>query len=240
MKQFKNLRIFGSSTSVAGQCVKPTDSFWGLTSKALQIDTVVNYSWGGCGFDSICHILVSEQTHFDWNLDFFLIVIPPLERWTVFDNHKDTKRMADVIKTADWKAEKFEITSHHGLENISFYGDKQTVVFEDRSWTEVVAMRHIFFLTKWLDSLHADYLIVNGSKPFMEDSVWLPGEFLLSYCISHPRVNVFCDTYMSVNVNVNYPADYDTLGWNGHHAAPGNQRFFELGILPHLKALNLC
>lgn len=240
MKKFKTLRIFGGSTSVPRNFVDPKDSFWGLTAKAAGIDTIVNYSWVGNSFDSICHVMISEQNTFKWQDDFFLIVLPPLERWTVFDDHKDTQSMAYQIHTKDWEPQPFEVMSHHGLINISFSIDKSTVVFEDRAWTEVTAMRTIFFLTKWLDSSSINYLIINGSKSLDQNNIWSPSDFLLSYCTMHPRVKIFSDTYSSVNIGINYPADFETHGWNGHHSAAGNQRFFDLGIYPWLKKLNLC
>lgn len=240
MNTFKHLRVFGGSTSVPEHFVASKDSFWGLTAQELEIENIVNYSWYGCSFDSICHVIVSEQHNFDLTADFFLIAIPPLERWTVFDDHKNTKSMAGVINTSDWKLSFDEVMSHHGLMNISFGADKSTVIFEDRSWTEVVAMRNIFFLTKWFDSVNANYLIVNGSKPLDKNNTWLPSDFLLPYCVSHPRIKIFDNTYSSVNIDVNRPPDFDTHGWHGHHAAAGNRQFFDLGIYPHLKELNLC
>lgn len=240
MKTFKTLRIFGGSTSVPGNFVDPQDSFWGLTALAMDIDHIVNYSWNGCGFDSIIHIMISEQLEFNWDNDFFLVVVPPLERWTVFDNHKNTQTTARLFDTKKWQSESFEVKSHRGLINISFHMDKSTVMFEDRAWTEVNTMKNIFFLTQWLDSIKANYLIVNGSKPMDKDNVWAPNAFLLPYCLSHPKINIFSNTYSSVNINVNWPSDFDDHSWNGHHAAPGNQRFFELGILPCLKILKLC
>jgi hypothetical protein len=240
MKKIKKLRIFGGSTSVPENFVNSDKSFWGLAAKALGVDQVINYSWVGCSFDSICHILVSEQTNFNWHDDFFLIVIPPLERLTIFDGHKNTQAMSHVIDTVDWSMSAIEIMSHHGLTNISFRDDKSTVIFEDRSWTEVDALRNVFFLNKWLDSLHVEYLIVNGSKPFDSNNIWMPSNFLLPYCSTHVRNCLFSNTYSSVNVDINMPPDFKTHGWNGHHSSAGNQRFFELGILPKLKELNLC
>jgi hypothetical protein len=240
MNTFKHLRIFGGSTSVPENVVTSKDSFWGLTAQALQIENIVNYSCVGCSLDSICHILVSEQHNFDLDADFFLIVIPPLERLTVFDNHKNTKLMAGTINTSDWELSSSEVMSHHGLMNVPFAEDRTTVIFEDRSWTEVVAMRNLYFLTKWLDSINVNYLIVNGSKPLDKNNIWLPSDFLLPYCVSHPRIKVFDNTYSSVNIDVNWPPDFDIFGWFGHHGAAGNQHFFDLGIYPSLKELNLC
>lgn len=240
MKSYKNLWVFGGSNSLTGYYVNPTDSYWGLTADWLGVDTIYNFSWANNSFDSVCHTLISQQSKYNWQDDFFLIGIPPLERWTIFDNHKDTVTTATKLATNNWQVEKFEVESHHGLQNIHFFDDKSTVVFEDRAWTEVMAMKTIFLLNSWLDSERANYLIVNQSKDLDLDNIWRPSEFLLPACSSHDRNILFEGGYYDVNCNVNKPVDFDVYGWNGHHGPEGNKYFFEKSLLPKLKELNLC
>ena len=68
-------------------------------------------------------MLVSEQKNYDWANDIFLIILPPLERVTVFDNHKDTRAMAHTVDTATWKHEPYEVPSHRGLRSMSIRED---------------------------------------------------------------------------------------------------------------------
>jgi hypothetical protein len=234
MKCYKNLWVFGGSNSVTGYCVDPIKSYWGLTANWLGVDNIYNFSWIGNSFDSVCHTLITQQPKYDWQNDFFLIGVPPLERWTVFDNHKDTVTTATRLMTNNWQVEEFEVESHHGLENISFYNDKSTVLFEDRAWTEVMAMKTIFLLNSWLDSKHANYLIVNQSKDLDLDNIWRPSEFLLPACSSHDRNILFEKGYYSVNLNKHKPADFKQHGWMGHHGPAGNQHFFETSIKDRL------
>jgi hypothetical protein len=224
--------MYGDSYSTPHYCVEPEDSFWGLVSTELDAESVINCSWPGNSFDSISHMLISNQFDYDWQRDFFLIGIPPLERWTVFDNHKNTVNNGFEIDTTNWNENKFEIMCHHGLINVSFVNDRSTIVFEDRSWTEVMALKHIFLLHSWLDSVNANYLIINLSKPFMHEK-WLPNEFLFQFVLDHKKNIIFQDTYQSINIGVNKPADSNDP--NGHHGPAGNKYFFEKSLLPKIK-----
>jgi hypothetical protein len=225
--------MYGDSYSTPHYCVEPRDSFWGLTATELGVDTIINCSWSGNSFDSVSHMLISNQHEYDWENDFFLVGIPPLERWTVFDNHKDTASNGVLIDPNNWNETVFEVSCHHGLINIPFVNDRSTVVFEDRSWTEVVALKHIFLLHSWLDSVNANYLIINLSKPLMSDDTWRPNEFLLPSVFNHAKNIIFKDTYISVNKGVNLPADHDVGG--SHHGPAGNKYYFEKSLLPKLQ-----
>ena len=239
MKSYKNLWVFGGSNSLAHMAVEPQESYWGLFADALSIETIYNFSWRGNSLESVGHSLISQQHNYDWHSDFFLIGIPPLERWTVFDNHKDTVTVGHKIITSAWQADQFEVTSHHGLQNISFYEDKYTVLFEDRAWTEVMALKTIFLLNAWLDSKQANYLIVNQSKDFDLNNIWQPSEFLLPACRDHVKNILFKQGYLDINVEINKPIDFDQYGWNGHHSSAGNRRFFEKSLLPKMQECNL-
>jgi hypothetical protein len=111
------------------------------------------------------------------------------------------------------------------------YGsDKEFIIHSNRSWLETQVLRTIFLLTTWLDSKNANYLIVNLSTPMNKDNLWGPSEFVLPFCQNHSRCILFKDTYYSVNVNLNKPADFKQYGWRGHHGLAGNAQFFEISV----------
>lgn len=184
------------------------------------------------------HMVVSLQDEYDWDNDFLIIGIPPLERYTVFDNYKDTRYARHVIDSGTWQHDIDALDCHTGLMNLKLENLKDWVVYEDRSWTETQTLRTLFLLTSWLDSRKANYLIVNLSKPLDANNQWGPTTFLLPYGMNHPRLIVFSDTYYSVNVGRHEPPDFDLYSWMGHHGAAGNRHFFETSVLPRLKELH--
>jgi hypothetical protein len=237
LKDYNKLWVFGDSFTTPNYCVGPSESFWGLTAKNIGAKSIINCSWPGNSFDSVIHMVVSMQDDYDWCKDFLIIGIPPLERLTVFDNYKDTHYNKHTFDTVTWKVDTNEISCHTGLINIKLETIKDLIILEDRSWTETHALRSLFLLTTWLDAKKANYLIVNLSKPFDIDNNWGPSNFLLPYCVDHNRLTVFKDTYYSVNLNVNEPADFKEHGWMGHHGPAGNYCFFEKTIKPKLEEL---
>lgn len=239
MTGYKTLWVYGSSNSVPNHAVPMNQSFWGLAAQDLGVDHIINFSTSGNSFDGVIHTLVSMQPMYNWQDDFFLIGIPPLERWTVFDNHADTATWAHRITVKNWGIDKFENDCFHGLINVGFQTDKSTVLYEDRSWTETQALNKIFLLTSWLDSVKANYLLVNLSKNFDPQNIWKPTQFLLPYCLNHERSILFDKTYVSINENVFRPVDYNQFGWLGHHGPEGNKNFYENSIRPQLTKCKL-
>ena len=231
LKEYNKLWVFGDSYTTPRVCVNPQDSFWGLTAQHLKMSSIKNCSKPVNSFDSVCHLLISMQDQFDWNTDVFLIGIPPLERITVFDNFKDTAYLGHEIDTNTWTSNRFKIPYHHGLIAMQNYGsNKELIIHSNRSWVETQALRTIFLLTTWLDSKNANYLIVHLSKPMDKDNVWGPSAVVVPCCQNHSRCILFDNTYQSVNVNLNKPADFKQYGWNGHHGPAGNAHFFETSI----------
>lgn len=230
--------MFGDSYTTPNVCVDPAESFWGLLAKELNISTVINCSRPVNSFDSICQLIVGIQNQINWTNDLILLGIPPLERITVFDNYKDTEYLAYKFDTKTWNKTRFDISCHRGLVCLQNYGtDKQLILHSDRSWLETQTLRTVFFLTTWLDSINANYLILNLSKDLDKNNVWGPSEFVLQYCIGHPRCILFEKTYHGINIGVNKPADSDEP-W-GHHGPAGNQYFFEKSLLPKIKECGL-
>lgn len=234
LKECKKLWVFGDSYTTTNFCVVAQDSFWGLTASHIGAKEIVNCSWPGNSFGSVKHMLISMQFQFDFSADFFIIGVPPLERLTVFDNFKDTKYFATCIDVNTWKQSEQQVSCQSGLEIIKGADAQHMIVYEDRSWTETQELSAIFLLTTWLDSVGANYLIVNLSKPFDSNNIWGPSEFVLPYCTAHNKCVLFDNTYYSVNLNKNKPVDFSQHGWMGHHGPAGNQHFFETSIKDRL------
>ena len=231
LKKYDRLWVFGDSYSTPHVCVSPQDSFWGLAAAKLSVDTVINCSRSKLSFDSVCQILVGEQQSYNFDRDFFIIGIPPLERITIFDDHKDTAFENSIFDTRTWQEETSNVISHHGLINLQYSElDKLSVLISDRSWIETQALRQIFLITRWLDSCNANYIIVNLSKNLDRSNQWGPSQYILDYCANHNRCKIFEDAMYDVNLNINKPADYDRYGWYGHHGPVGNKHFFETSI----------
>ena len=226
------LYVFGDSYTTPYVCVDPQESFWGLAGKQLGVEQIVNVSRPVNSFDSVCQLLIGMQNQYkyNWKEDFFIIGLPPLERITIFDDHKDTEYKSKIIDR-DWNEIGTTIEAHRGLVSKQFYGEDQFLITHaDRSWTETQILREIYLLTKWLDGVGANYLICNVTKPLLEDNWWGPSEFVLKHAIDHDRCLLFDNTYYSVNYDIHKPADYDLYGWYGHHGAEGNKLYYETSI----------
>jgi hypothetical protein len=240
-KKYNKLWVFGDSYVTPEVCVSAQDSFWGLTAAKFNIPTIMNYSRPGNSFDSVCHLLISEQDHYDWHNDLFLIGLPPLERITIVDSVNNTPYYGHQVETDTWSRTKVQLHSHHGLvANRSFSDDKQLVIHSDRSWLETQVLRTIFLLTTWLDSNHANYVVVNCSKSLDANNTQGPSNFVLPYALKHSKCILFKDTYYDINYNVNKPADFAQYEWHGHHGPVGNKHFFENSLLPTMQRNNFC
>ena len=239
LKDYDKLWVFGDSYTTPNVCVDPQDSFWGLLATHLGVPTIKNCSRPVNSFDAVCQLLVGLQREIHWDTDIVLIGIPPLERITVFDNFKNTEYLGHTIDTDTWQDQQFDISAHRGLVSLQNYGtDKELIIHHDRSWLETQTLRTVFLLTQWLDNINASYMIVNLSKDFDPANVWGPSNFVLTYCIDHPRCIMFKDTYHGINIGVNKPADSDTP--EGHHGPAGNRYFFEKSLLPTMQRTKLC
>lgn len=231
LKNYNRLWVFGDSYSTPDVCVSPEQSFWGLAAVTLSVNSVINCSRPKLSFDSVCQMLIGEQQRYDFDRDFFIIGLPPLERITVFDDYKDTALASSIFDTKTWQAETSDVASHHGLVNLQYKElDKLSILISDRSWIETQVLRQIFLITQWLDSCKANYVIVNLSKNLDPDNRWGPSQFILDYCINHRRCKLFDGSMYDVNLNINRPADYDNFGWHGHHGPVGNMHFFETTV----------
>ena len=231
LKEYNRLWVFGDSHSTSNVCVSPKESFWGLTASALAVDTIINCSRSRISFDSVCQILIGEQQRYNFDQDFFIIGVPPLERITIFDNYKDTALVSSIFDTKTWQVETSNVVSHHGLINLQYTElDKLSVLLMDRSWLETQILRQVFLITQWLDSKQANYVIVNLSKNLDKTNYWGPTQYILDYCLNHSRSQLFDNSLYDVNVNINKPEDFNLYSWFGHHGPVGNRHFFETSI----------
>ena len=236
---YRKLWVFGDSYTTPGVCVEPKDSFWGLVAGELGINTVINCSRRVNSFTSVQQLVIGMRDQIDWRHDLVLVGVPPLERITIFDNHKNTEYLAYQINTQTWHSQSFDICCHRGLVSLQNYGtDRELILHSDRSWLETDVLRQLFLLTQWLDALQAKYLILNLSKDLDQNNRWGPSEPVLDYCINHPRMILFEKTYHGINIGVNKPADSDTP--EGHHGPAGNRYFFDKSLLPKLRNCGLC
>ena len=220
-------------------CVDPSDSFWGLSATALGIARIINCSRAVNSFTAVQQLLIGMRNHIDWQHDLVFVGVPPLERITVFDDHKNTQYLAHKIDTRSWYSKTFDVSCHRGLISLQNYGtDRQLILHSDRSWLETDVLRQLFLLTQWLDALAANYVILNLSKDFEQNNRWGPSDPVLDYGINHPRMILFEKTYHGINIGVNKPADSDTP--EGHHGPAGNYYFFDKSLYPKLKDCELC
>jgi len=237
-RNFDRIWVFGDSYMTPNICVDPYDSFWGLTAKFLGVKAILNVSRPGNSLDSVEQLLIGLQTQFDWTTDLLLIGVPPLERITVFDDHKNTPYTGMEISTDTWIDEKFDVSCHRGLISLQNYGqDRQLILHNDRSWLETQVLRQLWLLTVWLDSKQAKYIVINLSKDLDTNNRWGPSEYVLDQMLEHSNCILFHDTYHGVNANINKPLDFDLYGWFGHHGPIGNRYFFDKSLKRKIEEL---
>ncbi len=236
-RNWRNLWVFGDSYTTPYECVHPSESFWGLLAAQANFSEIKNCSRRKNSLDSVFQLVIGMHSEFDWQQDFLIIGIPPLERITVFDDFKDTAYTGRQFVVDTWQEQEFNIQCHRSLVCLHGYEQGHTVAYHMRTWTEVQAMRQLFLLTQWLDAKQAHYLIVNLEQAWDKNNRWPPSEQLLDYCLAHPRCILFDNTYRSINQDVNPPADFDQFGWAGHHGATGNAWFFTQSLWPRFVQL---
>lgn len=232
------LYIFGDSYSTPGFCVDPCDSWWGLLAKDLanNIEGIDNYSWPGNNIDSIQHIIVANRDMFQHD-DYVVIGIPPIERLTVFEHDSQPNQVIRFDRLIN-EFSRTRVLRHDGLKQLTRHQlGRQSVDLWNRSWQEAQILRQLITLSAWLDTIVDRYLIVNLSEPFQPLTQWSTLHSLQQQVSEHSGMLVFQDTYYSFNKDIVKPADFDTHGWFGHHAAEGNRRWYEGAIRPQLKKL---
>lgn len=230
------LYVFGDSYSTPGFCVDVKDSWWGLMSQCLGVDSIENFSWPGNNIDSIGHIIVANSNLFKQN-DYLVVGVPPIERLTVFENDADPKKYIELDKSFKELVRK-EVPRHDGLRQLTRHQlARQEIDMWNRSWQEAQVLRQLLTLIAYIEKTISRILILNLSEPFQPITGWstLNGLQQQAYC--DPRMLIDQKTYYSVNYKINQPVDFETHGWFGHQGAPGNRHWFDTAILPKMKEL---
>lgn len=234
LKKYSKLWMFGDSYTTPFYHVKPADSFWGLSARALEVNTVMNCSRIGNSFSSVQQLLIGMSQEIDWYNDMIFVGIPPLERITIFNEDVNAPYKGYKLDTRTWQVESIDIAEHCGLVSVqNFGGDRELILHSNRKWLETEALRQIFLLTQWLDSFNANYMIINLSKNFDHVGDWDPGRVVSTHCKEHKKCILFEKTYYNINIGVNRPADSDAP--EGHHGPEGNRYFFKKSLLPKLQ-----
>lgn len=235
---WRNLWVFGDSYATPYECVEPCDSFWGLAAQALGVDSVKNCARRGVSFQAVCQLLVDQQHLYDWQRDFFIIGVPPVQRFLGSNADPDFEFAVLDFDPNSWQSTQRTINEHQGLK--SYHGwelPKEVAVNRSTEMIEVNTLREIFFVTQWLESQQAKYVLVNLSCDLNRFNPSPAARFLLPYCINHPNCILFDRTYYGINLDVNPPADFDQYQWQGHHGAAGNRYFFDESLHPRIKEL---
>ena len=246
--------MFGDSYVTPNFMVAPIDSFWGLAAKDINVDTIVNYATPGFGPDHVLHTLLNE-TSFDFANDYFILGIPPLARYLMFDDGDERSYDGTIIDT-DFKTTKFTIRC---LENTFCYrlahesinpstgrfdfdskksrtDHKSLIRYHNFEWVQIQALEKIFLLHQYLRSKDAKFMILNLSQPFLIQDLWPAGCEIIKKVKTLSECVVFETTYYSVNVDDNIkPADYSAgEGWSGHHGPEGNANYYHKVVKPKM------
>lgn len=239
----KTLYVFGDSYSTPHIKVEPKDSFWGLAANDLAVDTIYNFSFSGNCLDNILHVLLNDE--FDFNNGYFLIGIPPLIRYSVFNQHDNSLTPNKRLAKYDNKFNETEMYCP-AMHNVgsqpfveTFTNDKKYVSYFCAEWNDVINLEKIYLLSSWMLSKNAKFIIVNLSTPIVYQDMWPAGCGIMKKVNFDPHCIIFKDTYQSLNQNDNIiPPDYEEWGWNGHHGPQGNQNWYKKILYNKMQELN--
>ena len=234
------LNVFGDSYATPNFCVLPSESFWGLAAKDLDVNRIINYSHPGFSLDHVIHILLNEK--FNFEDDYFLIGIPPLARYVAYKDDSDFNWTATTFNT-DFVPTHIPVNS---LDNTLKFEFKQQFVNNkeelDRfcaEWLDVQSLEKIFLLHQYMTLNKAKFLILNLSVPIVYQDMWPAGKSVMTKVQNLSECVIFDNTYQSVNNNDNIkPADFDQYGWQGHHGAAGNQNWYNKIVKNKMIELN--
>ena len=234
------LNVFGDSYATPNFCVLPSESFWGLAAKDLDVNRIINYSHPGFSLDHVIHILLNEK--FNFKDDYFLIGIPPLARYVAYKDDSDFNWTATTFNT-DFVPTHIPVNS---LDNTLKFEFKQQFVNNkeelDRfcaEWLDVQSLEKIFLLHQYMTLNKAKFLILNLSVPIVYQDMWPAGKSVMLKVQNLSECVIFDNTYQSVNNNDNIkPADIDQYGWQGHHGAAGNQNWYNKIVKNKMIELN--
>jgi len=251
----KDIYVFGSSNSTPGYCVSEKDSFWFLAAKDVGAKNIYQYSYPGCAFEAIehmltCLLLEKANSNYNFSESLFLICIPPLTRIMYYDEEAnncelDNPKLSKFIKEYHVKDngklhnKNNEILSHKGLSSGSLSDNTVTNSSDLRldtynhNYMQIQALRNIQMLSIMLQYYEANYIFINTSKPIArleEGEGWPPKKSLSDELYYDKHCILFKNTYQSINLEINKPVDFEIYGWDGHHGPDGNKYFYEQSL----------
>lgn len=234
------LNVFGDSYSTPNCCVAPKESFWGQCGKDLQAAQIVNYSMPGSPWSRVVHIILSQQWDFD--NDYFLVGIPPIQRYTTYSDSIKCTASADVFDTNCIRIDTKNVPCLTNVLNLTFAqafeNDKKFVDAFNAEWNEIEHLTQILLLSYFFKVHNAKFLIHNLSIPFQFQDSWAAGKDIISKVAGLLECNVFSNTYYSINHRDNIePADFRAFGWLGHHGSAGNLNYYTKVIKPLMQQL---
>ncbi len=232
------LTVLGDSYVTPGNSVQPEDSFWGLLSKDLNIETIDNYATPRFSLDSIIHILLNEDI--DFSQSYFIIGIPPIIREAYYSEEIGHKLTLKTLNNFEKK--ETPISCLENVDNIMFndrYNNDYTKVnIFSHEWHEVQAIEKIYLIHQFLLTKHAKFVILNLSVPFVYQSMWPAGKEIIKKVYNLKECNLFDNTYQSVNKKDGIkPADFDQYDWMGHHGPEGNLNYYNKVVKPLITKL---
>ena len=237
------LYVFGDSYSTPFICVEPKDSFWGLASKDLGVDKIYNFSFPGNCLDNIIHVILNDT--FDFSDSYFLLGIPPINRYSVYTHitkssihtNKTIYQFDSQFNTTEWQSSVMSDVSSVTFNEV-FVNDKEFVTYFRQEWHDVLTLEKIFLLNEWLISKGARLIVINLSVPLYCQLLWPVASSIMNSVKNLSNTIIFEDTLHSVNLADKIkPKDYDQYGWFGHHGPEGNLNWYNKILYTKMQSL---
>jgi hypothetical protein len=238
----KILYVFGDSYSTT-EYVDPKDSFWGLAAKDLAIDTIYNFSFSGNCLDNIIHVLLNEE--YDFDNGYFLIGIPPLIRYSIWNHLNDNNPQFNkpVIRfDKDFNNSKQFFTSMQNVGSMqfaaSFNNDKEFVSYFSSQWSDVLNLEKIYLLDNYLKTKNCKFIIVNLSWCIGYHESWPSVKKIMASAKALSSCILFNDSFHDINLRDKIkPVDFSQFGDNGHYGNDGNTNWYNKVIKPKMQEL---
>jgi len=237
----RTLYVFGDAKTIPNFGVESHESFWGLAAQELGTSHVYNFSFVNNCLDNIIHLFLNHE--FNYDNGYFLICIPPLVSYSVYDPSK-TPTTGQRVYGFNKDFEPIAVTSTvlAGVTGINFTeafsNDLNYITFFRAEWYQVLMLEKIYLLTSWLQSKNAKFIIANISKPFDLQEYWPTARPIMLKVKECKNCIIFENTYYSVNQQDNIqPPDFDIYEWNGHHSSEGNSNWYAKVIKPKMQEL---
>lgn len=248
MKQFDHLFVYGDSYATPDFCVKPSDSFWGLTAKDLGVTYTHNSALPGTSFDLIEHSIVGDIDNIPKE-SLLLIGLPILERFATFRNYVDnvvygpetTYATGGVVFDSELNIlHEKKLGIVEDVISMSYFDhpSKGFILHSHRAWIELSALRTVLMLGNLIKAKGLECIFVNLDMAY-ETNDYNFSKGIINEVKKMPNQIIFDKTLHSINEGVIKPVDYDQYGWQGHHGAEGNKNFYDNSLRPTMIELGL-